>query len=152
MGNTPGTSGEETKNKKKKKQKKNKKRIHQSLDSSEEGSTSKKMHISTPENSESETLMSKKYATRNEVPRNNHTNEKKAAIFTTSNKTSVAEMSRTKQNAIVNSNSGIDGKEIRKSISQWLFGQVVQTHCLHWTTVFEISFSDSSNTNHSSLL
>ena len=133
VGNTPGTSGEKTKNKKKKKQRKNKKRIHQSLDSSEEGSTSKKMHISTPENSENETLMSKKYATRNEVPRNSHTNEKKAAIFTTSNKTFVAEMSRTKQNAIVNSNSGIDGKEIRKSISQWLFGQVVQTRT---TTAF----------------
>ena len=92
VGNAPGTS-----------------ETHQSLDRSEQASTSNQIRMSTPENSENQTLMSKKYATsQNGVSRHTRKERKIAGQQSTGDDSSDSD------------DSG--GKEMRKSLRQILFG------------------------------
>ena len=89
VGNAPGTS-----------------ETHQSLDRSEQASTSNQVRMSTPENSENQTLMSKKYTTsQNGVPR--HTRKKR--------KIAAQQQSTGDDSSDSDDSSG-------KLLSQWLFG------------------------------
>ena len=92
VGNAPGTN-----------------ETHQSLNRSEQASTSNQIRMSTPENSENQTLMSEKYATsQNGVSRHTRKERKIAGRQSTGDDSSDSD------------DSG--GKEMRKSLRKILFG------------------------------